>query len=508
MKTTRIGWLAVCAFLSISALADSADWRPSVRWRGFNLLEMFIKHHDDMKPKEFREEDFQMIKDWGFNFVRLPMDYRFWIKNNDWEQFDEDALAVIDRAVALGRKYGVHVHLCMHRAPGYTVARPKEKTNLFTDPEPQRVCAKHWAMFARRYRGIPNEQLSFNLFNEPPNVSDEAYGKVGRKLIAAIRKEDPTRFILADGLSWGNHPAKSLMGIPGVGQSTRGYQPMGVTHYRASWAGNPTATPVWPIPLDQPNGLFAGTGKASMRLPFELLELPPCKIKATYGRVSGPVTMRFTADGAQVCEQSLEPKTDSPLWRDAKYHPEWNITQGNYLGETSLELPKGAKRLEVLLSKGDWAYLRELVVSSLDGKRSVTLPFGNDWNRPVNFTQKFLGFQSAKPFASLSSRPSRYSDAGMEYLYVKLLKEWDDARAQGMFAMAGEFGCYKYTPHELVLDWLEDYLRLWKERNMGWAMWNLRGEFGILDSNRADVKYEDFRGHKLDRQMLDLLLKY
>lgn len=36
----------------------------------------------------------------------------------------------------------------------------------------------------------------------------------------------------------------------------------------------------------------------------------------------------------------------------------------------------------------------------------------------------------------------------------------------------------------------------------------LRGGFGVLDSNRADVAYEDFRGHKLDRKMLDLLRTY
>ena len=29
--------------------------------------------------------------------------------------------------------------------------------------------------------------------------------------------------------------------------------------------------------------------------------------------------------------------------------------------------------------------------------------------------------------------------------------------------------------------------------------------FGILDSGRTDVAYEDFRGHKLDRKMLDVL---
>ena len=37
-------------------------------------------------------------------------------------------------------------------------------------------------------------------------------------------------------------------------------------------------------------------------------------------------------------------------------------------------------------------------------------------------------------------------------------------------------------------------------------MWNFRGSFGILDSGREDVDYEPWRGHSLDRKMLDVLL--
>jgi endoglucanase len=53
-----------------------------------------------------------------------------------------------------------------------------------------------------------------------------------------------------------------------------------------------------------------------------------------------------------------------------------------------------------------------------------------------------------------------------------------------------------------------DLLSLWKEAGWGYAMWNFRGSFGILDSGREDVEYEDFRGHKLDRKMLNLMLEY
>ena len=66
-------------------------------------------------------------------------------------------------------------------------------------------------------------------------------------------------------------------------------------------------------------------------------------------------------------------------------------------------------------------------------------------------------------------------------------------------------GAYQYTPHRVVLDWMRDGLDLWKEAGWGWALWNFRGGFGVLDSHRRDVAYEDLKGHKLDRRMLDLL---
>ena len=74
--------------------------------------------------------------------------------------------------------------------------------------------------------------------------------------------------------------------------------------------------------------------------------------------------------------------------------------------------------------------------------------------------------------------------------------------------MVGEFGAYNRTPHGIVLEWMEDNMRIWKELDIGWALWNFSGTFGILDSGRTDVQYEDYKGHKLDRKMLELLQRY
>jgi endoglucanase len=52
---------------------------------------------------------------------------------------------------------------------------------------------------------------------------------------------------------------------------------------------------------------------------------------------------------------------------------------------------------------------------------------------------------------------------------------------------------------------MRDCLALWKEAGWGWTWWNLRGNFGVLDSGRRNAAYDDFRGRTLDRQMLALL---
>src|SRR5690242_19701759 len=85
------------------------------RWRGFNLLDMFQALN--RPPAPVSEDELRWIRDWGFNFIRTPLDYWFWVKS-DWRKarkmepedvlnIDESALDPIDRIVDLGRKYGL-----------------------------------------------------------------------------------------------------------------------------------------------------------------------------------------------------------------------------------------------------------------------------------------------------------------------------------------------------------------------------------------------------------------
>jgi endoglucanase len=97
------------------------------------------------------------------------------------------------------------------------------------------------------------------------------------------------------------------------------------------------------------------------------------------------------------------------------------------------------------------------------------------------------------------------ADLDKEFLRKDRIQPWKALEQKGVGVHVGEWGAFNRTPHKVVLAWMADVLDLWKEAGWGWALWNFRGSFGVINSGRADVQYEDFRGQKLDRDMLKLL---
>lgn len=395
------GALLLPSDFSATTLATSLQAKRTAtnpKWYGFNLLEYFSTDADWMKyfPYKndgmFQEDDFRWIRDWGFNWVRLPMDYRFWTDSQDLLKIHEDKVVPIDRAIKLGEKYGIHVNICLHRAPGYCILDTmdealtgihvtKEKSSVYTDPKMLQAFVNQWTYFADRYKGISSEKLSFNLVNEPivlppPAEMEELkkagklkpedffsgeiarrgaadYTRVARAAIDAIAKHDPQRLVVTDGYNGGTTPIPALFDTA-VLQSCHTYHPIQVTHYQCEWV----------------RGIL--TGKEPV---------PTWPIKDSKGA---------TIDRAQLA-QTFQP------WRE------------------------------------------------LAGKRI-----------PIHF---------------------------------------------------GEMGCYKHTPPDVVLAWFDDTLSVLSDLHSGWALWNFRGPFGLLDTERAGTKFEGWHGHQLDRQLLTLLQK-
>ena len=88
-----------------------------------------------------------------------------------------------------------------------------------------------------------------------------------------------------------------------------------------------------------------------------------------------------------------------------------------------------------------------------------------------------------------------------------MYKPWIALAQQGVGVHCGECGCWNKTPHDVFLAWFTDVLDILSQNGIGFSLWEFSGSFGVLDSGREDVDYEDWYGHKLDRKLLDMLLK-
>ena len=97
-----------------------------------------------------------------------------------------------------------------------------------------------------------------------------------------------------------------------------------------------------------------------------------------------------------------------------------------------------------------------------------------------------------------------FSRESLEVFY----RPWIDAVKKGIGVHCGECGCWNETPHNVFLAWFEDVLGVLTENNIGWGLWEFKGTFGLLNSQRKDVDYEDWYGYKLDKKLLSLLQKY
>lgn len=261
----------LCAAGALGAKASWADdsditARHIPRWRGFNLQGRFTMPDHPYQGRAYEEFDFATMQEWGFDFARLPLSYWVWGSKDDWSLIREEPLKEIDRAVDLGRQYEIHVNLNFHRIPGYCInGRELEPADLFSGTRSQRdraldAAVFHWKAFARRYKGIPNRRLSFDLINEPPKMRsyegylEERYVEIVKALVAAIREIDPHRLIFADGMNIGQAPVMGIVDL-GLVQSTRGYKPKAVSHYTATWVPRDEfetlSPPTWPLKDDE-----------------------------------------------------------------------------------------------------------------------------------------------------------------------------------------------------------------------------------------------------------------
>ena len=475
-----------------SQISDLVAFCSSLK--GFNLLGKFDVSWSN---QGFTEKDFSVMHDLGFNFARLPLDYRTFTTDGNWEDFIELEVVEIDSAVAWGIRHNVHVCINLHRAPGYcinnTTLPANQQLNLWTDQEAQDAFVNQWYYFANRYKDISPENLSFNLVNEPSNVTSSVYVPIMKRAIDTIHTVSPNRVIFVDALNIGRDLILELKDEPNVAQSMHSYDPFGITHYKAEWVSGSADMPVPKWPVLQVSNYLYGSWKTEFKSPLVIEGNFPAGSVVTVNvrQVSIESVLQIKADTKIILSKKFVCSADTGADFSAIVKTEWgyqNISNKDFSATTTSD----ATKISIENTLGDWMIINSINIKI--GSKNFTFSPGDDtWgNKQAVYVMDSNGSLTAKDGSALLP-------------FENYRKSFEIAKANNIAFMVQEFGVYNKTPHNVTIAFLTDLAKLFRDNNIGWALWNFSGSFGILNSDRADCIYETYQGFKLDRQMLDAL---
>lgn len=169
------------------------------------------------------ERDFILMKNWGFNVIRLPIGWQYIEPRPGY--IDEDYLFLIDRIIYFAKKYGIYVILDMHQwhwspkyggcgMPGWLIMDAEDyrdaSIKFFTNKEYWDRFANIWRILANRYRD-ESIIIGYDIFNEPmpkysvlpKNIFKKYISDFYNYVIDRIREIDRNHIILFMSI-WGS----------------------------------------------------------------------------------------------------------------------------------------------------------------------------------------------------------------------------------------------------------------------------------------------------------------
>lgn len=186
--------------------------------------------------------DIEQIAAWGFDHIRLPVDYPVLESDDAPGLYREDGFQYIDACLEWCEAAGLGVVFDLHHAPGYsfhnTLQPETLHLNVLFDQEAarQRFIAL-WEAIVRRYHscGIP---IIFELLNEVVLPESGPWNALAHRTVAALRQIAPDCYIMIGGNHY-NAPAElrniALLDDPHVLYTFHFYEPFLFTHQKAEW---------------------------------------------------------------------------------------------------------------------------------------------------------------------------------------------------------------------------------------------------------------------------------
>lgn len=183
------------------------------------------------------EPDFAQIATWGFDHVRIPVDYNI-LQQEDGTLLEEGFVR-IDRAMVLAEKYGLKTVLDLHKTAGFSFDYGEQESGFFESEKYQELFFQLWDAFAKRY-GSRSDSIVFELLNEVTDQKfSETWNHIADTCIRRIRQYAPETVILVG--SYFNNAVQTVSALhppldDHVIYNFHCYEPLPFTHQGATWA--------------------------------------------------------------------------------------------------------------------------------------------------------------------------------------------------------------------------------------------------------------------------------
>jgi len=175
-----------------------------------------------------KQESFRIIREAGFNAVRLPVRFSEHTGLEPDYSINESFFEIVDDVLNWGLQSGLTMILDFHHF-----------TELMEDPisEKDKYLAI-WDQISARYQDMPSN-LFFELLNEPHhNLNAELWNDLIEDSIELIRKKNPSRKILVGGVNFSSIDSLYELHLPkddNLVATFHFYEPFTFTHQGAAW---------------------------------------------------------------------------------------------------------------------------------------------------------------------------------------------------------------------------------------------------------------------------------
>ena len=182
------------------------------------------------------KEDFRVIKGWGLDHVRVPVDYN--LVEDAEGNYKEEGFERLETVIGWCGEYGLNMILDLHKTFGFSFDSVEHETGFFENESYQERFYRLWEQFAERY-GKYKDRIAFELLNEVTSKDySDTWNRISTTCIERIRKIVPDIWILIGG--YYNNSIESLVDLAlpvdeNVVYNFHCYEPLIFTHQGGQW---------------------------------------------------------------------------------------------------------------------------------------------------------------------------------------------------------------------------------------------------------------------------------